>query len=324
MSLPPALAALAAAQAGAFTRQQALMAGLHPRAVAAHRRAGRWVVVRRGIYAERVVVDALTAHGLHALECSARRLALAGDLVVSDESAAVLHGIPLLHAVTGQPRLTLARSADDGPSHVHDLYAAAVPAAHRTAYRGVPVTTGARTVADCARTLPRDAALVMADGALRAGVNRVAVLQLLRRDCAGWPRVQRAVDVVMCASALAESALESLARGWFAEGGLPAPELQVRLCQSADGVFVARVDFAWLRLRTVCEVDGRVKYDDPRALWREKLREDHVRELGLEVVRGYWSDGADGGRCLVERLRRAFARGAARADPPSYGLLVAR
>ena len=79
-----------------------------------------------------------------------------------------------------------------------------------------------------------------------------------------------------------------------------------------QGREIARVDFLFRGQRTVCEADGRVKYDDPRALWRQKRREDQLREQGLEVVRATWADGADDGRALAERLRRAFARAAAR------------
>lgn len=112
---------------------------------------------------------------------------------------------------------------------------------------------------------------------------------------------------------------------WFSQAGLPAPRLQTRICHTSDGRFVARVDFLWPQHRTVCEVDGRVKYqgDEARqaALWHEKLREDELRDLGLEVVRGYWSHGRNDGRDLVERIRRAFARGDRRQDEPSYGVL---
>jgi hypothetical protein len=46
-----------------------------------------------------------------------------------------------------------------------------------------------------------------------------------------------------------------------------------------------------------------------------------MRDAGLEVARGYWSDRPDHGRAFVERVRRAMARGAARTDVPTYGVL---
>lgn len=135
----------------------------------------------------------------------------------------------------------------------------------------------------------------MADAALRANVPREDVREVLE-TCRRWPGVQQADEVVAMADRRIESALESLARLWCLDAGLPAPDLQVRICRIADGVFVGRVDLAWLARRTVCELDGKLKYvvaepDSGRTrpdevLWRERRREDDLRALGLEVVRG--------------------------------------
>lgn len=58
-----------------------------------------------------------------------------------------------------------------------------------------------------------------------------------------------------------------------------------------DGRFVGEVDFAWPRMRTVGEFDGRINYGVPvppgqepaDVLYREKLREDALRAEGLAV-----------------------------------------
>lgn len=78
---------------------------------------------------------------------------------------------------------------------------------------------------------------------------------------------------------------------------------------------VGRVDFAWPEHRTIAELDGRVKYgrllgpgDDPgEVVFREKLREDLLRDLGWEVVRWVWAD-LDHPERIAERLQRAFRR----------------
>ena len=309
---------------GVVTRSQ-LQAELGAAGLRRALRSGAWQVVHRGTYAPRDLVDeARTDRVLaHRLQCAARVLLSERELVVSHHSAAVLHQLRLLDGYDGPPQLTLVRPRGAPPPHERLPLAAAVPAAHREVLTGLTLTTRARTVADLARTLDREAAVVMADAALRAGVDRLEVLDVLA-VCRGRPGAAAAVQVMVFADRRAESPLESLARVWFSEAGLPAPQLQTRLCRAADGQLVGRVDFFWPQHRTVCEVDGRVKYTQDGALWHEKLREDALRDLGLEVVRGYWSDRPQHGRTLVERLARAFARAARRTDAPAYGVLRSR
>lgn len=328
LTLPPTLVALMADQGGVFTRAQGVRLGVPAIELDRRRRAGQLVAVRRGVYAD---ADHSTSH-LQA--ASARRLITAGDVVISHGSAACLLGYRLLGGPPRIPALTVARQPDEPALRLHHLHTAGVPTAHRMLlHPAVPITSPARTVADCARGLSRDAALVVADSALGARVSRAEVLAILGR-CVRWTGVVGALEVVRFADGQAESALESLARQWFLEQGLPAPQLQLELCDAGTGMYVARVDFIWRKHRTVCEVDGRLKYAvsdatrpgdalrDP--LFLEKRREDDLRGLGLEVVRGYWSDGRDRGQALAGRLRDAFARGAARTDPPRWGVLAPR
>lgn len=316
--LLPALAKIAQEQHGVFRRSQALANGYDDVTIERFRRQGVWVPVRHGVYttAERHARAMADPRLAHLLEAAARRLVIAGDTVLSHETAAVFHGLALLDPIAGEPRLTRHRPDGAGRMTAHDLYVAPVPLRDRQA--GQPVTTAARTVADCARALPRPAALVTVESALHLGLDRDEVLRVLAA-CSGWPGSAVARELVGFASCWSESVLESLARLWFLDNDLPLPEPQL-VVRDAGGRFVARVDFAWPAYRTVCELDGQLKYADRQVLWQEKRREDAVRDLGLEVVRGYWSDGADGGRALAARLRRAFVRGARAVGDPAYRL----
>jgi hypothetical protein len=82
-----------------------------------------------------------------------------------------------------------------------------------------------------------------------------------------------------------------------------------------DGRLVARVDFYWEEQQTVGEFDGKIKYGRllkpgqriEDVIFDEKVREDAVRDLGLQVVRWLWSDLYRRG-VLRERVLRAFAR----------------
>jgi very-short-patch-repair endonuclease len=73
------------------------------------------------------------------------------------------------------------------------------------------------------------------------------------------------------------------------------------------------VDFLWRDWKVVGEFDGKLKYgrelregEDPgEAVFREKIREDRLRELGYIVVRWVWDDLRQPER-LAARIRRAF------------------
>ena len=104
-----------------------------------------------------------------------------------------------------------------------------------------------------------------------------------------------------------------MSRVLLADQGLLPTELQL-VVHGQDGP-LGRVDFAWPEHRTLAEFDGRIKYgrllrpgeDVGEAVFREKHREDLLRDLGWQVVRWIWAD-LDEPRVIADRVRRAFAR----------------
>jgi hypothetical protein len=90
---------------------------------------------------------------------------------------------------------------------------------------------------------------------------------------------------------------------------IPYPELQWSVV-TADGVTVARTDFAWIDACHTGEFDGLVKYgrlnpyaaDPGRTIEDEKVREDSVRAESLGMSRWIWVDLAP------LRQRRTAAR----------------
>ncbi len=126
----------------------------------------------------------------------------------------------------------------------------------------MPVTTAARTVIDLARTLTFAEGVVAADSALRRNLTSKTDLRSVLASYCGRRGVVQASRVVEFADGNAESALESIARVAFDDCGLPVPALQVWIA-GPTGDVIGRVDFFWEKYKTIAEVDGALKYQDP-------------------------------------------------------------
>jgi len=166
---------------------------------------------------------------------------------------------------------------------------------------------------DLARTLPMTQAVAAGDRALVLGLTREeldAGLLTMER----WPGIRAARRAVDFLDVRSESPGDSVSRVRLMEEGLPRPEPQQEIF-GRDGRLVARVDFGWKEHKTVGEFDGKIKYGRllkpgqriEDVLFEEKLREDAVRDLGLQVVRWISRDLYRPG-VLRERVLRAFAR----------------
>ena len=228
---------------------------------------------------------------------------LPADAVLSHESAAIVAGIPT-YDVPAAVKVTRTRGRGVRTSDLH-VYIAGLRSLDRDLANGVPVTSAARTAVDLGRRLPFGAALVTADGALRAGATRQQMEDVLRHQWT-WPRVRHAMPVVRHADGRAESALESWTRGRFITLSLPRPDLQ-RNVEGASG-WVARSDFLWKKYGVVGEADGKVKYLEDE-LWAEKQRQDDIEDAGYEVIRWIWRTAHAPDQEFVERLMRKLQRG---------------
>lgn len=268
--------------------------------------------IRRGAY------DSPSSDPINGIE-SHRRLIhaskpyLARGSVVSHASAAVLHGLVLYATRLDRVQLTRPEVPGGKSRRLLDLHAAPLVPSEIVEVDGVLGTSTARTVADLARALPFEAAVVAGDSALRAGLDRVELWGCLER-MHRWPGVIRARRVAAFTDGRSESAGESRSRAGLLQSGIAAPELQLEVFDDY-GRFAARVDFAWKQSRTIGEFDGKIKYgrelnpanDNRDVVYQEKLREDILRELGWQMVRWTWAD-LDHPDRIAARLRRAFAR----------------
>lgn len=274
-------------------------------------RAGELVGMRRGVLVGRRRLQlALSDTDQHMLRMRAAVLAIPGPPVVAAlGSAALLHGLSRLGRSPRRVRLYRSRG---GPFRDDDVavLVCGLPDRHVTNVGGIPSTTAARTVIDIARWVSYRSGVVVADSALRNGTTRPE-LAAIASDCARWPGIRKAREVVEFADSRAASALESVSRVAFAEAGLPPPQLQVPIGDPEwpDGI----VDFLWEEYGVIGEADGMFKYDgSPMALRAEKLRQEALEARGYIVVRWTWDDIWRRPDWVVDRLRRAMAEGARR------------
>ena len=251
----------------------------------------------------------------------ALRPRIAGEPVFSHLSAAVLHRLPLWRTVLGPVQVTRSPPAKGHRGPRLHTFAASLTPGEVTVVHGWPVTTVTRTLLDLARTLPFEQALVAADAALHRQLLTREELEVQLELSRNLPGALAGSRVVSFADGRSESVGESRSRIMIHRAGLPKPELQLAVVDHG-GQFVARGDFGYPRQRVIGEFDGKVKYtgelpenqDPTEALWREKLREDAMRDLGWSVVRWIWTD-LDHPAAVVERLQRALRRSGARSDP---------
>lgn len=298
--------------------------GVTAREIARWSAAGVLTPLTRGWYA--VADDQEDGHSAwerrrhhHALRTRALVRELDGAAVASHHSALVLHGLPTFAADLHQVHLT--RTEDDHSRRrpgltVHQR----LVGAERDDVRMAPAVA----VVQAGLSGTGVTALVAADAALHRGLVTVASLDeataLLRGPgSAGVRRALRHVD------GRAESPGETRSRLVLTLMGLTVePQFEV-----VDGDFRAVADLRVAGTRLLVEFDGFVKYSraDPYRLDRcptevlaiEKLREDHLRELGYVVLRIVWSDLDD-----VPALRRRVERALALAEAVAHTVVTPR
>ena len=272
---------------------------------------GALVRVATGVYIDSVEWGAMDADARYRTQVRSAALLSSHGAQFSHDSAAALYRLP---------------SIGSWPQQVHELTARMPGGTSRRGIRRhglgldedpsvigeVTVTSLARTIVDLSCTTPFVRAVTMADAAMQEpcangirnelGVPAVTRFQLLQalESLLPYPGSARARLAIEFADGSSGSPGESFCRVQFHALGLPAPELQVEICDEFGSIGFA--DFYWRHLGLVCEYDGRTKYGALRqfqrnipgeqVLWQEKVREDRMRRvvggfarLTAEVVR---------------------------------------
>lgn len=264
-----------------------------------------------GSYANRPSTQALEADAQYRLTVHAAATAGGPDRVMGFDSAAVLHGLPLLspdrrrvHTVSPLNTRKSARVVRHQANLTDD---------DLCRIDGVLATSLARTACDIARSGNFAQALTALDSALRLGCPRSALAAVVDR-LAKHRGIGQLRHVLELADGLSESVGESFTRSLLLEmPEVPALRLQAEIVDEELGRFVGRVDFL-IGERLVIEFDGLIKYSGgfgPEPPWqlvvKEKQREESLRDLGYEVVRLTWDDLMHPARAHA-KIRRGLRR----------------
>jgi hypothetical protein len=259
---------------------------------------GRLVALRRGAFVERPVWDEASPRERHVLRARAALAAAQNTTVLAGVSAAAVWGMPIGGDWPADVTL-LDRWRGGGRSEPGvRKTAAGFMTAQSAVVDGLPVTTLARTALDVARARSFADAAGSLDWALwRKNPRRILATELADELSVMNPRtgIRDLRRLVTFATDLSDSFGESKTRAVIRLLGFDDPLLQVPF---RDEKGTMEPDYYWPKIAQAAEFDGKVKYtrdeftggDPSEVVWREKLREDRLRGLGLGVTRIVWAD----------------------------------
>jgi very-short-patch-repair endonuclease len=159
---------------------------------------------------------------------------------------------------------------------------------------GVPVTSPARTIVDCAGILDaRELAGLIEQAAVEGLLDVVAIDRVLDgprrrnskrllRTIAPWRRYRRGIKL--------RSRMEAKLLPLLTEAALPIPQTNAKL-RLAGRVY--EVDFLWREQKLVVETDGGRYHDNPVAGGRDSSRNRALTKAGYRLPRLGWEDLRD-------------------------------
>jgi very-short-patch-repair endonuclease len=291
-------------QHGVVSRAQLVRAGITPRQIDRRLLTGGLIRVHRSVYRVGHRAASVEARYMAAV------LACGDDALLSGPSAAHLLGLIRRGPAEVEVIAPTERRVDGIRTHRERINAR-----DRIRWRGIPVTSAARTLVDLAAGLPADQlARACHEAGIKHGTTPAAVERVLARRgrSSGATKLREILrgDVRVTLSKLERRFLERLA-----EAGLALPETN----RPAGG---GRVDCRWRAERLTVELDG-YRYHHSRHAWeQDRRREREARARGDEFRRYSYGDVFDTPqlmlaelqRLLPARPRRSLRNGGARAQ----------
>lgn len=304
------VAVTASSQHGLITFDQARQAGLTRHQIQRRVQTGRWVRVHRGVF--RVGGAPITWEQAAAAGC----LASPPGAGASHLTAAAL--TDLGEAPPVPPHVTVAPGRSTRLVGVV-THRSPLPVTDLTVIRGVPCTTVARTLVDCAGIVGPVRLQRMVDEALHRRLVRVDQLSAVwsgvraAPDRSGEPKLRNAIEP-WSGPITPGSPGEARLRQRLVQWGLPEPELQV-VVRDAGGDVMARIDLGWPLYLVGIEYDSS-RWHGPSRWSADHRRQRALEDLGWVILRADRSDLEPGAHALERSVRRALDAQAARLRLP--------
>ncbi len=263
--------------------------------------------IARGVYS---LTKPSTPEQVHALRTVAA-LRKHPNHAASHVSAAVLHGLPIFRADLTKVHLHSESGPRRGKAAAHFSHQGMRE--HVVTGNGLALTTVADTLVDCARTMTREGALVMADFALHHGMVTPEEIQQSLARARFQTKICKARAALELADGRAESAGETRARLICIDAGIVVtPQVTVR---DDQGHVLTRFDLMVDGYAVGLAFDGRGKYteyrdpDEPldQKFWEEKLQQELIEDQGYMRVPIHWAL-LDKPEAVVARIHRAMLR----------------
>lgn len=256
---------------------------------------GRLHVVHRGVYAV----------GHRGLTQEARVLAAVKacgpTAVASHRAAAYLYG---LLGELPRPEVTVVGPGTRLHRGVRVHRTSSLDDVDRRRWKGIPVTSPARMLLDCAAVVPDRAGRRLVRAAMNERLVTLAdLVEVLGR--LGPRRGSRRLGAVVATGYVpTRSLLEDVVLDLFDRGGLARPDVNVPL--RLDGRIIIP-DFRWPEARLVVEADGRRYHDHELARGDDAERQAVLEAHGERVVRVTWEQAMKRPEQTLARLRAAGA-----------------
>ncbi|MBS1888045.1 MAG: type IV toxin-antitoxin system AbiEi family antitoxin domain-containing protein [Actinobacteria bacterium] len=291
------VAAIAGSQAGVITVGQLRDAGIADSTISEAVERGRLHQVFHGVYS--VGHRYLTVHA----RMFAATLACGRGSVVSHGTAAWLLGlrewkpgeIDVIAPVEAGRKIAGVRRRFVPPPMGDEIWRR----------HGVPLTSPARTIVDCAGILDARRVSGLIEQASVAGLLDVVAIdrvldgprrrgtKRLLRALAPWRRYRPGIKL--------RSRMEAKLLPLLSEAALPIPETNAKL-RLAGRVY--EVDFLWRAQKLVVETDGGRFHDNPAAGARDSDRNHALADDGYRLPRLGWEDLRDRPEATVEEIAR--------------------